>query len=62
VHAIVQPTEPAAAPSPEELRAFCKERLAPYKVPKTYEHIDQMPRTAAGKVSRSRLVEERTPG
>jgi bile acid-coenzyme A ligase len=62
VHAIVQPADPAAAPSTEELRAFCKERLAPYKVPKTYEHIDQMPRTAAGKVSRSRLVEERTPG
>ena len=61
VHAIVQPNDLASAPSADDLRAFCKERLASYKVPKTYEVLEQIPRTAAGKVSRSRLVEERAP-
>jgi bile acid-coenzyme A ligase len=59
VHAIVQPTDPAHPPTADELRAHCKDRLASYKVPKAYEFVEQMPRTAAGKVNRSRLVEER---
>jgi bile acid-coenzyme A ligase len=60
VHAIVQPVDPANPPTTDDLRAHCKERLASYKVPKTYEIVEQIPRTAAGKVNRSRLVEERT--
>jgi bile acid-coenzyme A ligase len=55
VHAIVQPVDPAAPPSPAELRRHCKSRLAPYKVPKTYELVEQMPRTEAGKVNRTDL-------
>jgi bile acid-coenzyme A ligase len=61
VHAIVQPTDVADAPSEDELRAHCKERLSSYKVPKTYEILEAIPRSAAGKVSRSKLVEERSP-
>ena len=59
VHAIVQPVDPVAPPSADELRAFCKERLASYKVPKTWETVPSCPGTAAGKVNRSRLVDER---
>ena len=59
VHAIVQPTDPADPPTAEDLRAHCKERMASYKVPKGFEIVAALPRSAAGKVNRSRLVEER---
>jgi bile acid-coenzyme A ligase len=59
VHAIVQPVDHTEAPSADALRAHCKARRAPYKVPKSYEIVEQIPRSAAGKVNRSRLVEER---
>jgi bile acid-coenzyme A ligase len=39
--------------------AYAKARLAGYKVPKTVEFIDQIPRTAATKVNRSAMVEAR---
>jgi long-chain acyl-CoA synthetase len=41
----------------EELRAFCKERLAPYKVPTIIEFASALPRTQAGKVLRRVLAE-----
>ena len=34
-------------------------RLASYKVPKSFEIIDRIPRSTAGKGSRSELVDER---
>jgi bile acid-coenzyme A ligase len=61
VHAIVQAADPADPPSAEELRAHCKARLASYKVPKGFELVERIPRTAAGKINRSALVEERAP-
>jgi O-succinylbenzoic acid--CoA ligase len=42
--------------SPEELRAFCRARLAPYKVPKAVEPVPALPRTASGKLLRRRLA------
>jgi bile acid-coenzyme A ligase len=60
VHGIVQPTDPGQAPTPDELRAHSKARLAAYKVPKDFEIVERIPRSAAGKVNRSRLVEERS--
>ncbi len=39
----------------EELRLFCRQHLAGYKVPKTVEFIDTLPRTATGKVLRREL-------
>lgn len=39
-----------------DLRAFARERLAPFKVPKTIENVDALPRNAAGKVLRRELT------
>ncbi len=42
----------------EELNEFCRENLAAYKVPKTYEFRIELPKTLVGKVLRRALVEE----
>jgi bile acid-coenzyme A ligase len=59
VHAIVAPADPAAPPSAAEVIAYAKARLAPYKVPKTVELVDEIPRSEATKVSRQELVAAR---
>ncbi|MDI3417610.1 class I adenylate-forming enzyme family protein [Streptomyces luteolus] len=59
VHALVAATAPEAPPSGEELAAHCRDRLMPYKAPKTYEFTSALPRDAAGKLRRSRLRDER---
>ena len=41
-----------ARPEPERLRAFCRDRIAGYKVPKTILVVTDLPRTAAGKVQK----------
>jgi len=42
----------------EEMRDFCKERLAPYKVPTRIEFRPELPKTQVGKILRRVLVEE----
>jgi bile acid-coenzyme A ligase len=59
VHAIIQPADPSDPPTFDEIRAYAKARLHPYKVPKTIEIVDAIPRSAATKVNRGALVEER---
>lgn len=59
VHAIVQPRDPTAPPSVEELNAHVRERLVNYKAPKTYEFLSELPRNEAGKVRRTQLAAER---
>jgi o-succinylbenzoate---CoA ligase len=39
----------------EELRAFCAERLAAFKVPKAVEFTERLPRTESGKLLRRQL-------
>jgi o-succinylbenzoate---CoA ligase len=41
--------------SAEELEAFCRERLAPYKVPKHYRFVGELPRNASNKLLRREL-------
>jgi len=41
----------------DELKAFVKERLAPYKYPRFIEFIDELPKTATGKIQRFKLRE-----
>jgi acyl-CoA synthetase (AMP-forming)/AMP-acid ligase II len=40
---------------PAALRAFAAARLAPYKVPKAVEFVDELPRNALGKIVRREL-------
>jgi acyl-CoA synthetase (AMP-forming)/AMP-acid ligase II len=44
--------------SEEELRAFCRERLAGFKVPKQVEFAPELPRNAQGKLLRRALAEK----
>ncbi|MCH8683974.1 acyl-CoA synthetase [Pedomonas mirosovicensis] len=48
----------AAPPSEAELAAFCRERLAAYKVPKSFCVLPDFPRTAAGKIQKHLLRQE----
>jgi o-succinylbenzoate---CoA ligase len=41
--------------APEELRTWCRDRLAPHEVPKRVVAVEHLPRNAAGKLLRSRL-------
>jgi benzoate-CoA ligase len=47
--------KPGQHVSEEELKAFVKERLAAYKYPRFIEFIDELPKTATGKIQRFRL-------
>ncbi len=42
----------------EEIQAFCRKKLARYKVPKQIEFTDSLPKTIVGKVLRRALVEK----
>jgi benzoate-CoA ligase len=47
----------------DELKTFVKDRLAPYKYPRTIAFIPELPKTATGKIQRFRLREmERAAG
>jgi fatty-acyl-CoA synthase len=47
--------------SKDELRAFCQERLARYKVPKAFEFVDALPYSPYGKVMKQELKKQFTP-
>lgn len=60
VHAVVQPAEGAES-SPElgeELRAYARERLAHYKVPKVVDFRDELPRLPTEKLYKQQLRDE----
>jgi long-chain acyl-CoA synthetase len=50
--------KPGNAVSEEELVSYCKENLAPYKVPKVLEFRDELPKSAVGKLLRRVLADE----
>jgi long-chain acyl-CoA synthetase len=41
-----------------DLRAYCRERLAPYKVPARVEFRTELPKTMVGKVLRRALTQQ----
>jgi acyl-CoA synthetase (AMP-forming)/AMP-acid ligase II len=43
--------------SPTELRRYCKDRLSPYKVPKSVEFVESLPHTELGKVNKAKVRE-----
>lgn len=49
--------KPGCAATPEELQAFCRSRLARYKVPKEIIFVDELPYSPYGKVEKMKLKE-----
>lgn len=49
--------KPGVTLSAEELKAFVKDRLAPYKYPRVIAFVDELPKTATGKIQRFKLRE-----
>jgi long-chain acyl-CoA synthetase len=48
-------------PTPDELVAFARERLAGYKLPRLIEFVDDLPRTPSGKVLKRELRDRHRP-
>ena len=44
--------------SEAELDNYCRENLAPYKVPRVYAFMDELPKTTVGKIDKRKLRDE----
>ena len=49
--------KPGQSASEADLKAFVKDRLAPYKYPRFIDFVSDLPKTATGKIQRFRLRE-----
>ena len=49
---------PGAGLTAEDLKEFCRDRIANYKVPRRFHFVDELPRTAQGKVMKRLLKED----
>jgi long-chain acyl-CoA synthetase len=58
VKAVIVPRTLDSHPSKDELAAFCRERIAGYKIPRRIVFVSEIPKSAYGKVLR-RQVKER---
>ncbi len=50
-----------ASATSDELKAFVKNKLAPYKYPRLIEFVSDLPKTATGKIQRFKLREQELP-
>ena len=50
--------KPGGQVSADELKAFVKDKLAPYKYPRQIAFVTDLPKTATGKIQRFRLREQ----
>ena len=59
VKAVVQPADSSAAGTAleSELLAFCRQRLAGFKCPRSVDFIDELPRLPTGKLAKRLLME-----
>ncbi|MEV0010077.1 AMP-binding protein [Streptomyces sp. NPDC047973] len=55
--ACVIPRDPADPPTRDEIAAYCRERLAHYKIPRELRILDAFPMTVSGKVRKVELRE-----
>ena len=51
----------SAAPTPDELAAFCRERLAPFEVPTSFQEARELPHTAKGSLDRRAVAQQFGP-
>lgn len=51
--------QPGCHLDPGQLRDFCRARLAPFKVPRRIDLVDELPRTSSGKILRRALAKSR---
>ena len=52
---------PGMSATAAEIKSFCRERLAPYKVPSQYEFVSELPKSQVGKVLR-RVLKQQAAG
>ena len=50
--AVIVPAAPDPAPDPAAFETFLRERMAAFKVPRRFVFVDDLPRTASGKVQK----------
>lgn len=55
---VLRPGNTANDSIQQELQAFVKDRLAPFKYPRTIHFVAELPKTATGKIQRFRLREQ----
>ena len=55
VKALVIPRDPANPPQVADLNAFCREALAGFKCPRSYDFVDDIGRNAMGKINKKAL-------
>ncbi len=48
-------TKPGTKVAPEDLREFCMQNLAKYKVPKVFVFLDELPKNTTGKIVKKEL-------
>ena len=53
--ALIVLAEGATAPDPAELDAFCREHLAGYKCPRSYDFVADIGRNTMGKINKRKL-------
>lgn len=54
--------KPGETVTESELKAFCKEHLAPYKIPSHIEFRTELPKTTVGKILRRELIRQHKEG
>ncbi|OBJ86475.1 FadD7 family fatty acid--CoA ligase [Mycobacterium asiaticum] len=59
VAAVIVPR--ASAPSADELIEFCRDRLAPFEIPATFQVVDELPHTAKGSLDRRAVSQRFSP-
>ena len=59
VHAVIVAADPSRPPTPDDVLAHCRARLAPFKVPRSVEVVPDLHRNEFGKIRRASLNEDR---
>ena len=55
VRAVIVPKEPDKLTA-KEIQDFCRDKLAPYKIPKIVDFVVAIPKTSTGKILRRALI------